>query len=145
MDGWRLEKGANIAELLLRLAASAMRLVDQLPNTAYGRHVGLQWVKAATSACANYEEARGAESRDDFIHKIGISAKEARESVTWKRLIREARWLKEDLDPLIADGERAAAYLLASKRTARKNREASDARRKSARDTRDIMHGNRDV
>jgi len=36
------------------------------------------------------EEADGAESRRDFVHKMSISRKEARESRYWLRIVRAA-------------------------------------------------------
>ena len=36
---------------------------------------------------ANYEEAQGAESRDDFLHKMQVALKEIRESNYWLRLL----------------------------------------------------------
>ena len=46
-----------------------------------------QLAKSATSIGANYEEAQAAESKKDFIHKIGIVLKESRESHYWLRVI----------------------------------------------------------
>ena len=46
-------------------------------------------MKAGTSIGANYREANFAESRDDFIHKIAISAKEASETVYWLELCKQ--------------------------------------------------------
>lgn len=46
-----------------------------------------QLAKSATSIGANYEEAQAAESRKDFIHKIGIILKETRESHYWLRVL----------------------------------------------------------
>ena len=46
-----------------------------------------QLAKSATSIGANYEEAQAAESKKDFIHKIGIVLKEARESHYWLRVL----------------------------------------------------------
>ena len=45
-----------------------------------------QLVKAGTSVGANYCEADDAESARDFIHKIGICKKEAREAKHWLRM-----------------------------------------------------------
>ena len=39
---------------------------------ASAKHIARQLVRAATGGGANYEEAHGAESRADFIHKVGI-------------------------------------------------------------------------
>src|SRR5208282_6800899 len=49
--------------------------------------LGKQYLRAATSIGANIEEAQASESRADFIHKVGISQKEARESLFWLRLL----------------------------------------------------------
>jgi four helix bundle protein len=50
----------------------------------------MQLGRSATSAGANYEEACGAESRADFIHKMQLVLKESRESIYWLRLIKKA-------------------------------------------------------
>jgi putative PIN family toxin of toxin-antitoxin system len=49
-----------------------------------------QLMRAGTSIGANIEEASAAESRKDFLHKMTIASKEARESNYWLRLIRES-------------------------------------------------------
>jgi four helix bundle protein len=46
-----------------------------------------QLLRCGTSAGANYEEARAAESKDDFVHKLQIALKELRESNYWLRLL----------------------------------------------------------
>jgi len=56
-----------------------------LPRNLAGRHVAAQLIRCATSPGANYEEARAAESRADFVHKLGIALKEVRESRYWLR------------------------------------------------------------
>ena len=68
---------------------------------------------------ALYEEARAAESRADFVHKLGVAAKEAREACYWGELIQRAGWL--DITPLLREGLELAAILGASARTARAN------------------------
>jgi four helix bundle protein len=79
----------NLSERLLNLAAAVIKMVLQLNKTAVGRHIGGQLTRASTSAGANYEEACGAESRADFIHKLQIVLKELREALFWLRLIRK--------------------------------------------------------
>ncbi|MBI4870359.1 MAG: four helix bundle protein [Candidatus Riflebacteria bacterium] len=79
-------KGDDIAEKLLAVAKAAIALTDGMPRTAAGRHVAGQLLQCATSCGANYEEARGAESRADFVHKLAISRKEAQETRFWVRL-----------------------------------------------------------
>ncbi len=60
-----------------------------------------QIVKSSTSIGANYCEADSAESRNDFIHKIGICKKEAKETRYWIRIIVKANFeLEEKAKPL---------------------------------------------
>ncbi|MFH1900797.1 MAG: four helix bundle protein [Candidatus Omnitrophota bacterium] len=70
----------ELSERLLNFAADVIKLVIQLNKTAMGRYVSGQLMRASTSAGANYEEACGAESRADFIHKVQIAFKELKES-----------------------------------------------------------------
>lgn len=44
-------------------------------------------LRSATSIGANVEEAIAAQSRKDFIHKMAIASKEARETKYWLRLL----------------------------------------------------------
>ncbi len=111
--------GADIADRMLDLGLGALRLAASLPKTPAGRHVALQLVRSATSAGSNYEEARAAESRADFIHKLGIAAKEVRESRYWIALIQRSRWVAADSAPLTEEARALAAILAASIRTAR--------------------------
>lgn len=49
-----------------------------------------QIVRSGTSIGANYMEADCAESKKDFMHKIGICKKEAKETLHWLRMIAKA-------------------------------------------------------
>ena len=71
-----------------------IEIVERLPKTKAGNHVGGQLVKSGTSPLANHGEAQAAESRRDFLHKMRICLKELRESSRWVALIRRARSLK---------------------------------------------------
>jgi four helix bundle protein len=116
-----IRKGADIAQRLLSFGGAALRLGARLPRDAAGRHVSLQLIRSATSAGANYEEARAAQSRLDFVHKVSLAAKEMREASYWVSLVGEAGWIK-DIHPLRVEASELAAILAASARTARQNR-----------------------
>ena len=73
-------------ERLIDFAARVGKVVDALPDTRMGRHIGGQLVRSGTSPAPNYEEACAAESRADFVHKLSICLKELRESRSWIRL-----------------------------------------------------------
>lgn len=49
--------------------------------------ISKQILRSATSIGANIEEAIAAQSRKDFIHKMSIASKEARETKYWLRLL----------------------------------------------------------
>jgi len=79
----RKRKGEDIALRLRRFAVRALRVVNELPATPAGKHVARQLIRSATGGGANYEEARGGESRADFVHKVSVARKEMREALYW--------------------------------------------------------------
>ena len=85
----------ELSERLMSFAARIGKAVDALPDTRMGRHIAGQLVRCGTSPAPNYEEARAAESRADFIHKLGVCLKELRESRCWIRLIVKTELLPE--------------------------------------------------
>ena len=85
----------ELSERLIDFAARIGKVVDALPDTRMGRHIAGQLVRCGTSPAPNYEEACAAESRADFVHKLGICLKELRESRSWIRLIIKTELLPE--------------------------------------------------
>src|SRR5256885_17253767 len=85
----------ELLERLINFAARVGKVVDALPESRMGRHIGSQLVRSGTSPAPNYEEGCAAESRADFVHKLSISLKELRESRTWIRLIIKTEMLPE--------------------------------------------------
>jgi four helix bundle protein len=112
-------KGENIATRLRWFAANVVRLCRRMPDDTATRHVAKQLVRAATGGGANYEEARGAESRADFIHKVGVANKEVREALYWLRLMGDAELVMDGLDPLVQEADELVAILTSSIKTAR--------------------------
>src|SRR2546427_4082034 len=70
-------------ERLIDFAARIIRLAGRLPKNFQGRHVAIQILRSGTAGAPNYAEARGAESRADFIHKMRIVQKELNETAVW--------------------------------------------------------------
>ena len=65
-----------------------------------------QLLRAGTSIGANVEEAIGGQSDKDFLSKIGISYKEARETIYWIRLLSATEYLDDrQTQSIIADAE----------------------------------------
>jgi four helix bundle protein len=71
----------------LNYATAIIRLTEGLPQSRAGNHVAGQLLRSGTSPLPNHGEAQAAESRDDFVHKLGICLKELSESRRWLRLI----------------------------------------------------------
>ena len=88
-------RGEDLEERLLDFAARVGNVVDALPDTRLGRHIAGQLVRSGTSPAPNYAEACAAESKRDFIHKLGIALKELRESRSWIKLILKSELLPE--------------------------------------------------
>ena len=117
-------KEHELADRLLRFAVLVVRLVAALPKSEIGNLVRIQLLKSGTSPGANYEEARGAESRSDFIHKMGIVLKELKESRYWLRVIEEVPLSERDrVHPVSAECEELIAIIAKSIFTAKKNRD----------------------
>jgi four helix bundle protein len=55
-----------------------------------------QLLRAATSIGANVEEANAAQTKKDFIAKMSIASKEARETKYWLRLLDKSKLVKLD-------------------------------------------------
>src|SRR6266568_4464367 len=102
----KLELGKRTKQFALKIIAFAATL----PVGRIGDVIKYQLVKTGTSVGANYREANRAESRNDFIHKIGVVEKEAAETQYWLELSQEARlgstqerqWLLQESGELLA-------------------------------------------
>ena len=110
----------DLSGRLLDFAADCIKLTGQLNRTTAGKHIALQLIRSATSSGANYEEACGAESRADIIHKLQIVLKELRESVYWLRLIKKVETaLHNDLQPLLDESQELTKIIAKSIVTAK--------------------------
>ena len=77
---------AELEARTVRFAADVHRLIQNVHGEEF-KNFRFQVGKSSTSIGANYHEANRAESVTDFIHKIGISLKEAEETVFWLRYL----------------------------------------------------------
>jgi four helix bundle protein len=58
--------------------------------------ISKQLLRCATSIGANVEEANAGQSKKDFIAKMSIASKEARETKYWLRLLDKSQIVKQD-------------------------------------------------
>ncbi len=115
------ERIYDLEERLLDYAALIVRLTERLPDTRAGNHIAGHLLRSGTSPLPNHGEAEGAESKNDFVHKLGICHKELRESRRWLRLIKRVPLLTDTdaLDTALNETDELVRIFAASIRTAR--------------------------
>ena len=85
-------------------------------------------LRSGTAAAANYGEARGAESRADFIHKLKVVFKELNETTIWLEIIRESSLLSaENTIGIVAENRELCRIIAASIKTARATADAAES------------------
>jgi four helix bundle protein len=93
---------------------------SKLPKTFQAQHIARQIVRSGTAVAANYGEARGAESRSDFIHKLRIVLKELNETAVWLEIILHASLFSvEETRILLNENRELCRIIVASIKTAR--------------------------
>ena len=111
----------ELEERLINFAVRIIKLSSRLPKTLAGKHVAGQILRSGTSPAPNYGEARGAESHNDFVHKLRVVLKELNETSIWLRIIERSRLLRKDLlGNIIAENNELCRIFTASLKTARK-------------------------
>lgn len=81
-----------------------------------------QLLRSGTSVGANIEEAIGGQSRRDFVHKLSIAYKEARESLYWIRLLEATNYLSQpEAQSLMSDAEELCKIIGSIQVTTRKS------------------------
>ena len=104
----------EIRERSFAYALRAVKLYQflQKQKDGAGWVLGKQYLRSSCSVGANIEEAQASESRPDFIHKLGIAQKEARESLFWLRLLCEAQAVSgAKLAPLMQETDELTSVL----------------------------------
>lgn len=83
-----------------------------------------QLLRSGTSIGANIEEALGGQSKKDFISKLSIAYKEARETKYWLSLIREAKYMtQEELSSAFDNCEEILKIIGKIQKTSKENTE----------------------
>ncbi len=81
------DKPEDIKDRTFRFALLIISLVESLPNTISAKTIGKQLIRSGTSIGANVEEATAAHSKEDFIYRMNVALREARETLYWLRLL----------------------------------------------------------
>lgn len=94
----------QLEERLIDFAVRIIKLSAALPSSPAGCHMANQILRSGTSPAANYGEARGAESRADFTHKLRIVIKELNETKIWLTVIERSELIPgKKINPLVEE------------------------------------------
>ncbi len=118
------EKKIDLQDRLGGFSARVVDVVVALPSTRAGNYIAGQLIRCGLAPVLLYGEAQSSESRDDFIHKMKIIAKELKETRICLKLIKEKEMIKpiKRLEEISKENEELVAIISKSIDTARKNK-----------------------
>jgi len=67
------EKNYDLEDRFVKFGVRISEVVEVLPNTRAGKYIAGQLIRCGLAPWLFYVEAQGAESREDFIHKMKIA------------------------------------------------------------------------
>lgn len=121
-----MAKGDDIQEWLIDFGVGIIKFCSTFPKGQAARHISGQLLRCGTAPAPNYGEARGAESVNDFVHKLGITLKELNESGIWLEMVRRSEMLPANrIEPLAKECMELSKIISASIRTTGKKRIAN--------------------
>ena len=82
------ERNNDLEKRTFRFSVDVIKFLKTIKYSKENDVIKYQLAKSATSIGANYEEAQGAYSKEDFKYKIGICFRESKESNYWLRIIK---------------------------------------------------------
>lgn len=113
--------GRQLNERTRQLAVKVIRLSATMPRNPAGWEIARQVVRSSNSVAANLEEAQGAITNPDFLNKVNLARKEARETHMWLRNIRDSGLMEgEAVEALIVEANEIVSILVASVKTLQK-------------------------
>ena len=81
----------ELEQRLVQFAVEIICIAEKMPATRSGNHLANQIIRSGSSSALNYGEAQSAESKRDFIHKLGVVLKELRETQIALKIIERSR------------------------------------------------------
>lgn len=116
------ERKYDLEDRLVEFAGKVIDVVKKMPKDLAAKHVASQLARSGTSPALNYAEAVGAESKADFVHKMGVVLKELRETRVCLRIIRRQKYLEEvELDIVLDECAQLVFIVSKSVKTAKEN------------------------
>ena len=112
-----------IVDKTYKFGLRIVKLYIYLRKNKIERELIVQLLRCGTSIGANVEEAEGAQSNADFIHKMAIAYKEAREAHYWLRLLGDSELLEIKMaNSFMKDAEEIKKILASILKTTKEKR-----------------------
>ena len=106
-------------------AVRIVRLYQHFSSTKKEFVLSRQVLRCGTSIGANVEEAIGGQSRADFVSKMSIAYKEARETCYWLRLLKDTDYLTQaEFDSIHSDAEELCRLIASIQKSTKTNSES---------------------
>ena len=120
-------KKFDLEDRLIDFSIRISNVVDEIDSSKLGNHIAGQLIRSGSSPALNYGEAQGAESRNDFIHKLRIVLKELKESRICLKIIERKPLIPniKKLLPVLKETEELIAIIYKSIETAQSNKPKS--------------------
>lgn len=100
----KAEYKSILDDRIFKFTVRVIKLLRTIEKSAINSAIIYQLTKSSTSIGANYEESQGASSENDFINKLSISHREAKETHYWLRLLKATDISRHnELDDLIIE------------------------------------------
>jgi four helix bundle protein len=115
-------KDSTIKQKSFRFALRIIQLYKYLQSNKHEYVLSKQLLRSGTSIGASVSEAKHAESKADFIHKLAIAQKEANETCYWIELLWQSDFIeKNEYDSIFKDISEIQKILSSIILTSKKN------------------------
>lgn len=118
-----MKKDNVVLKKSFRFAVRSIRLYQHLKHNRKEFVLSKQMLRSGTSIGANVRESNNAESKADFIHKMGIAQKETDETMYWLELLKETDYLtSNEFDSIYQDASELLKLIRSIILTAKSNK-----------------------
>ena len=112
------KKADELQQRLIQFGARTTCVAKALPRSEEGRYISQQLLRSGLAVAANYAEARAAESRADFLHKLRIVLKELNETQSWlEQIVANGLFFRDKMVAIITENQELRWIIGASIKT----------------------------
>ncbi|HYK44957.1 MAG TPA: four helix bundle protein [Parafilimonas sp.] len=117
------ERKFDLEDRIIDFSSRVIDVVEALPNSRAGNYIAAQLIRCGLAPSLMYGEAQAAESRDDFIHKMKLLAKEFKETRVCMKLISKKAMIRPEakIESLRNENDELIAIVCKSIETAKRN------------------------